>query len=543
MMSLPHNPTWSTLLNPFQVTDTSDIITGHVSGRSTDITKIISGGQSALILAGAPYIGKSALIRYLAGPPEREWTWRKELKALKTQIHLDETYFIQVNLAPNEDIKSKERLLSFFIQQCLAALQPLYTQDLKQLALEPKELRRIVRDICLQHREGRIFLTFDTIERLESLSMQLFETLNIASSAQTPQERSIALLDFCGAIRILVDLIDEFSNFGVILSIESLPRPTITDQFKDVSADLARFTTMTLQTLTWQDTLHFLAQEPENFGSSWADAFKKLGGTYIFSRNEQHWLQQQAGTHPYLLQQFCFHAFNFKQEYANINGNWADLQEFDKQQLVEEINVSLSTFLTRIWKRLQKALDKSSQEIKHCFFLFVTSLADKQIDEEIPFETWNHLPSELRYILNSEGIIRYDRLQPIRIPGTILWEFLIQKATENKDLFILPTNTQPSTTGRGYWLTITRSGQQRDRIGLSELEYHLLGTLIQHPKRCTQEELMKSAWGKVIERPTFTQRMHHLRKKLKEHNGGLEIIENRYGGQYSLNHPEWLYLE
>jgi hypothetical protein len=118
-MSLPQNPTWPTLLNPFQVTDTSDIITGHVSGRSTDITKIISGGQSALILAGAPYIGKSALIRYLACPPGREWTWRKELKALNTQIKLDETYFIQVNLAPNEDIKSKERLLSFFIQQCL----------------------------------------------------------------------------------------------------------------------------------------------------------------------------------------------------------------------------------------------------------------------------------------------------------------------------------------------------------------------------------------------------------------------------------------
>lgn len=542
-MSLPHNPTWSTLLNPFRVTDTSDIITGHVSGRSTDITKIISGGQSALILAGAPYIGKSAVIRYLACPPGREWTWRKELPELNMHINLDETYFIQVNLAPNDDLKTKERLLGFFIQQCLAALQSLQPQKLEQLAPEPKELRRIVRDICLQHHKGRIFLIFDTIERLESLSMQLFETLNIASSAQTPQERSIALLDYCGAIRILVDLLDEFSNFGVILSIESLPRPTITDQFKDVSADLARFTTMTLQAFTWQDALHFLAQEPENFGSSWANAFKKLGGTYIFSQDEQLWLQQQAGTHPYLLQQFCFQAFHFKQEYAIINGTWADLREFDKQQLIEEINISLNTFLTRIWKRLQKALDRSSQEIKHNFFMFVTSLADKQVDTEIAFEDWNQLPSELRYILNSEGIIRYDRLQPIHIPGTILREFLIQKATENKDLFILPAITQPSTSGRGHWLTITRPGQQRERIALSELEHHLLGTLMQNPKRCTQEELMKNAWGKVIERPTFTQRMHHLRKKLKEHSGGIEIIDNRYGGQYSLNHPEWLYLE
>jgi hypothetical protein len=298
-----------------------------------------------------------------------------------------------------------------------------------------------------------------------------------------------------------------------------------------------------LQAFTWQDTLHYLAQEPESFGEEWAKAFRNLGSDYIFSQHEQRWLQQQAGTHPYLLQQFCFHAFHFKQENARVNGTWTDLQEVDKQQLVEEINVSLSTFLIRVWKRLQKALDRSNQDVKHSFFLFATSLAGKQVEEEITFETWNQLPSELRYIFNSEGIIRYDRLQPIHIPGTTLREFLIQKATENKDLFVLPPSPQASTTTRGYWLTITRSGQQREGIALSELEYHLLGTLIQHPKRCTQEDLMQSAWGRVIERPTFTQRMHHLRKKLKEHSGGIEIIENRYGGQYSLNHPEWLHLE
>ncbi len=543
MLPIAHDPTWSNLLNPFQVTDTSDIITGHVSGRSTDINKIINGGQSALILAGAPYIGKSALIRYLTCPPGREWTWRKEVNTVATHINLNETYFIQVNLAPNEDIKSKEKLLSFFIQQCLVALKPLYTQDPQQLSLEPKELRKIVRDMCQQHHEGRIFLIFDTIERLASLGTQLFEALNIASSAQTPQERSIVLLDYCGAIRILVDLLDEFSNFGVILSIESLPRPTIADQFKDVSADLARFTTMTLQAFTLQDTLRYLAQEPESFGETWARAFRNLGGDYIFSQDEQRWLQQQAGTHPYLLQQFCFHAFHFKQENASKNDTWTDLQEVDKQQLIEEINVSLSTFLTHMWKRLQKALDRSSQDVKQSFFLFVTSLAGKKVEEEITFETWNHLPSELRYIFNSEGIIRYDRLQPIHIPGKTLREFLIQKTTENKDLFVLPPSPQPSITTRGYWLTITRPGQQREEIALSELEYHLLGTLIQHPKRCTQEELMKSAWGRVIERPTFTQRMHHLRKKLKDRIGGIEVIENRYGGQYSLNHPEWLHLE
>src|SRR5258708_35427891 len=92
-MSLPHNPTWPTLLNPFQVTDTSDIITGHVSGRSTDITKIISGGQSALILAGGPYIGESALIMLLACPPVGGWGGGKKTKTLKAPINHDAKIF------------------------------------------------------------------------------------------------------------------------------------------------------------------------------------------------------------------------------------------------------------------------------------------------------------------------------------------------------------------------------------------------------------------------------------------------------------------
>jgi hypothetical protein len=53
---------------------------------------------------------------------------------------------------------------------------------------------------------------------------------------------------------------------------------------------------------------------------------------------------------------------------------------------------------------------------------------------------------------------------------------------------------------------------------------------------------MKGAWGKVIERSVFSQRMHQLRKKLKEQGVGTEIIENSYGGFYSLNYLDWVHL-
>src|SRR5262249_36198618 len=148
---------------------------------------------------------------------------------------------------------------------------------------------------------GRCFVMLDNIERLGRSSMGF----HLDSRARTLQERGIALLDHCDAIRTLVDLIDEFLNFGVIFAIESLARPSAGDQFTHVSADLARFTTMTLQVFTWEDAQVFLAQGPESFGISWASAFKKLGGSNIFSTEEQQWLLKHAGTHPYLLQQFC----------------------------------------------------------------------------------------------------------------------------------------------------------------------------------------------------------------------------------------------
>src|SRR5579884_2425202 len=89
---------WSALPNPFsrlatqsllespteKTTDTSEIITGHVSGRRSDIIDIVTGVQSAILMTGASQIGKSTLLRYLARPPQSEWSWRDELQTCVT---------------------------------------------------------------------------------------------------------------------------------------------------------------------------------------------------------------------------------------------------------------------------------------------------------------------------------------------------------------------------------------------------------------------------------------------------------------------------
>ncbi len=552
MVENRYEPGWLTLQNPFaritkQVTlastmvrdtDTSDAIIGRVSGRRTDITRIIMNEQSAIFLVGTPHIGKSTLIRYLQQPSDTEWSWRNELADLGNQLNLDDIHFVQIDLAPLEGIEEPNELLALFVSQCKRALSDTFLQD-EQLSSpnsDLKALRGLLRSISRETPDARYFVVLDSVERLGMPGVR--PPLLAHSRAQTLQERGLALLEHCNAIHTLVDLIDEFTAFGVILSVESLPRPRIDDQFHHVSLDLARFTTMILQAFTWDDTAAFLAQEPENFGANWARMFKTLGGNDVFSRSEQAWLLQQAGTHPYLLQQICFHMFSFKQEYASIHNTWPELQARERLQLIELINESLSAFLAHIWQRIQEALEKSSQETKSKFYEFISSIAYKQAADEIDSTEWYELGPELRYILYSEGIVRYDRLRPVHFPGAILSQYLMQKAKGSTESAAV---SPPPTTGHS--LTISHPGEQPVLVSLSELEYRLVKTLLQHPERCKEDELMQGAWGRLIEKPRFTQRMHQLRKKLRDQGVGTEIIENNYGGFYSLNHPEWLHLE
>jgi hypothetical protein len=539
---------WLTLQNPFskiskqvilassvkRELDTSDSIIGRVSGRHTDITRIIMDEQSAIFLVGSPNIGKSTLIRYLQQHPNTGWSWRDELADLRGQLKLEDFHFVQIDLTPLEGIEKSDELYALFVQQCIKALYYAIQQDPQSFPgqYDLKELRRLLRTISRETPGARYFLVLDTVERLGMPGMPTFPLGS--SRAQTPQERGLALLDRCNAIHSLVELIDEFAVFGVILSIESLPRPKIDDQFHHISLDLARFTTMTLQAFTWEETIKLLSQEPEKFGASWANMFKALGGRYIFSRSEQEWLRQQAGTHPYLLHQFCLYTFRSKQEYASIHGNWPELQEREKAQLSESINESLSPFLAHVWQRLEDVINTSDQKTRSSFYEFISLLEHKRAEDGIDPTFWYELGPELRYILYSEGMVRYDRLQPIHFPGSILSRYLILKGNQEQSAFPILTT--------GNVLIISQPEEQPVSISLSELEYRLLKTLIQHPERCTEHELMKGAWGMLIERSRFTQRMHQLRRKLKEQGIGTEIVENSYGGFYSLNHPEWIHL-
>ncbi|HLH60837.1 MAG TPA: helix-turn-helix domain-containing protein [Ktedonobacteraceae bacterium] len=551
---------WSTLPNPFsrittqsllespteKTTDTSEIITGHVSGRRSDIIDIVTGVQSAILMTGASQIGKSTLLRYLARSPQSEWSWRNELIDLRDQWKFDDFHFIPVDLAPLEEIGRKDDLLLAFARQCAIGLLALNAPEGNSPSqIEAKkfsELLRIINQFLRNKRQeiplARFFLVFDTLEYVGKQDLELSRS---QEGVRAQQDHGLALLDRCGALRMLVDLIDEFSNFGVLLSTQSLPRPGLADQFKQVSADLARFATTTLQIFTWEDAQMLVAQHPESFGTSWAKAFRASGESCIFTTAEQQWIREQAGTHPYLLHQYCLRTFRYKQQYASQYGKWTELKSRDQNTINEYTRERLSIFLAHFWQRLQEALDKSTPETQHDFYDFIHRAAQKHADEEMSLDEWHQHSQQLRYILCNEGVVRAGLFQPVHFPGAILSNYLLQKVNE-QTVTSSPTPAQPSLPARGTGLVIRQPHEREKRLLLTDTEFRLMKTLLEHAERCTEEQLIASVWGKPTGHTTFTQRLFHLRKKLKE-CAGEEIIENRYGGIYSLNHPDWFTLE
>jgi len=183
-------------------------------------------------------------------------------------------------------------------------------------------------------------------------------------------------------------------------------------------------------------------------------------------------------------------------------------------------------------------LDSSSTGTKNKFIDFIHLLEkSSSTDQILDTSLWSSFGKELHYILYSEGILRDEK--EMHLPGSLLRTYLIRKAKEDNEWFASSTTIAHSSNTQG--IQIMRPTYPADYLSLSDIEYRLIKILLQPPYRYTEDELKKATWNEPISSRAFAQRMHHLRKKLKD-RCDTEIIENRYGGIYMLTHPEWFTL-
>ena len=534
-MSESQSRPWRALRNPFQSgAESLEGIGSRVSGRSADIRSIIAGGQGAIIITGAPNIGKTSLVRSLRRLPDSGWTWRRELPDLQEITDLDHTYFLQIDLKPLEGIDNMGDVRSLFIEQCISSLRSLRQTEGTDY-IGSRGLRALMREVFDRQPDTCCYFMLDGIERLQEPDLPQFN----AGKPHSAQERSLALLDASGVLRLLVDLLDEFSQFRVILFLTSQPQPGIVNLYQNLSADLARFTTMMLQVLTKNDTELYLAQTSEILGAEWEQVFANAGVVSLFTPSEQAWLYEQAGTHPYLLQQLCCYSFQLKQHIAIDHDFWKELGSHEKRQLIELMNERVSAYLGRTWKRINQALQSGGQEARDQFYSFIRTIKQEQVNNEEELGWWEKISEDLRSILRSEGIVRYDPFMSIVYPGALLKLYLEQRVQEQ----IGQTMPKLSASLNQKELQITLPGKSPSSVLLSDIEYKLIKTLLDTPGRCSEDQLMQAAWEHHIDRSVFTQRMHHLRKKLRKYTDDEELIENRYGGIYLLSHTEWLSLQ
>ncbi len=202
---------------------------------------------------------------------------------------------------------------------------------------------------------------------------------------------------------------------------------------------------------------------------------------------------EQAGTHPYLLKQLCFLAFQIKQQNAIKRGSWIELESLEKQQLIELMNEHVSAYFGRTWRRIDQALQDSGQEAKDQFYEFIRASDKWRSFNGSEQELWEQFDEELHYILRSEGIVRSDPLMPVEYPGTLIRLYLEQRVREQEG----PPAVRPSMPSNQKELLVTLPGQSPTSIALSDIEYRLVKILLDNPKRCNEDTVDAGRMGEA----------------------------------------------
>jgi len=225
--------------------------------------------------------------------------------------------------------------------------------------------------------------------------------------------------------------------------------------------------------------------------------------------------------HPYLLQGLCYLAFEAHREHWEETHCWEPLTAREREEVAHTARQVFSLVCARIGKRIARRVWPKEPEADLLLRL-ARALSPRR---GAPLEP------ELREHLWNEGLLVSPHGRPCELFVSCI-SHGSERTTAGVTAPVTPTPPLAVVPGR---VRLRASTGEWRIVRLSPLEYRLLAAL-KHAAgtEVSREALMDAGWNEPVSLSTFSQRLHQLRRKLRDVLGD-DCIENTYGSGYRLN--------
>jgi hypothetical protein len=475
----------------------------HFVGRLEALRHLLRVLPSIVGITGPEYIGRTSLLRFLNDPRAYDrWqrtvpnpTAARQVVAQLRQwrfFYLDLRRFLTTNDTQErsyEFLRALDRALRQFLHEPgIDGDTPATTEGTFDL------VRRIRRNLSTGPlAEQQVCLLLDSADLL----------MRNSPACQRNPEHWLGNTSIPTTVALLVETAP---NFGVVLAATQ----SAIDQreLSSISPVWARMVPMRLGPLTAEEARVLVALTPDD-----APAWQR------FSPEEQDWLLEQAGTHPYLLQGLCYLMFEAHHDHREATGQWEPLTDAEREEVLHMAHHTFDSICLRIGKEIAQRIWPKEPEVDLLHKLARTLIAHHNMATEY----------DLRDALKGYGLLVPYQSRPC--------ELFVASVSRNAEFSRAAAPTvappPPPAVAAGRIRVRMPDGAWRV-VRLSPLEYRLLAALKRAGSaEVSREALMTAGWGQPVSLSTFSQRLHQLRRKLHDVLGA-DCIENTYGSGYRL---------
>jgi|GEM_PF-5323837 hypothetical protein len=481
----------------------------HFAGRLSTVRHLLRVLPSIVLITGPEYVGRTSLLKFLAAPEAYD-RWQRTVEAggarqVVEQLRRWHFFLIDLRrvLVAGDDPARSEMFLRLMDEQ-LGRLRD--TVFRAEAATGGREQERAFagggeREADLS---GRIVWRLQEEPLAGKQVCMLLDSADLLmSSSVACRERPEQCLHQTIIPALVAALVEMVPGFGVVLA---AGQGTIDrHELSSGSPVWARAVGVRLGPLTEREAQLLVSLAPE-------DAPDRP----FFTPDEQDWLLREAGTHPYLLGGLCYLAFMVHREQSEMHGGrWEPLTEEERKDILRMAHQAFDPVCARIGRQVARHIWPREAAADLLYRLARALVAHRNMGVE----------HELGEVLHEYGMLVPHQNRPC--------ELFVTGVGRSAGISVAAPAVSLPGGGAGRVRIRVPTGEWRV-VRLSPLEYRLLAALKRAGSvEVSREALMEAGWGMAVPLSTFAQRLHQLRRKLRDMLGK-DYIENVYGSGYRL---------